>query len=59
MDINAELFGTLEEANLLHGPAKAYVHLSDLEREGYAARENGIYRRIPPGLDHREQAFVI
>jgi len=53
MDISAELFEALEGINILHGHAEAYAHLGNLEREGYVARENRIYRGIPHGLNHR------
>jgi hypothetical protein len=53
MDISAELFEALEGINVLHGHAEAYAHLGNLERGGYFARENRIYRRIPHGLNQR------
>jgi hypothetical protein len=53
MDISAELFEPFEGIKVLHGHAEAYAHLGNLEREGYVAREDGISRRIPPGLNHR------
>lgn len=56
--VSAELFGTLEEIHVLHGPGEAHAHLDHLERHGYVAREEGLYHRVESSAGGSEPAFV-
>jgi len=62
-DVSAELFGSLSEIHILHGPGEAFAHLDHLASAGVAERTGSRYRLIDPdvavdslfpttGLDH-------
>lgn len=50
-EVSAELFGTLNEIHILHGPGEAFGHLDHLATAGVAERDGIHYRLVDPDID--------
>ncbi|MCL9817374.1 MBL fold metallo-hydrolase [Natronocalculus amylovorans] len=49
--VSAELFGSLSNIHILHGPGEAYAHLDHLAAEGIVAQEDRSYELIVENPD--------
>jgi len=50
-EVAAELFGTLSEIHILHGPDEAFARFDHLAAAGVTERDGSRCRLVDPGVD--------